>query len=128
MKLAVVVEWSRGSRERWEWKGGRFVRKIEDQPAPVNYGFTPGLVNPADGEEVDVVVLGPPLQPKSRTKGRLQGMLWLADGDHKLVLTPDGRRHPEDEAALLDWFEPARGARLEGEDEARAWLARLSSI
>jgi len=128
LKLTATIEWSKGSRERWEWKGGRFVRKVEDRPAPVNYGFLPGTVNPADGEEVDAVVLGPPLGAKSRVEARLLGLLWLADGDHKLVLAPDGGEYQKDEAALLAWFEPERRARLEGADAARAWLERLSSV
>ncbi|WP_456410820.1 hypothetical protein [Oceanithermus sp.] len=48
MRLGVVVEWSKGSRERWEWKGGCFVHKVEDRPAPVNYGFLPGVACSTD--------------------------------------------------------------------------------
>ncbi len=125
MRLEVVVEWSKGSRERWEWKGGRFARKHEGVAAPVNYGFLPGLINPADGEEVDAVVLGPPLKAKTRVKAWLWGLLWLADGDHKLVLSPDGGEYHEDEVALLAWFESERRARLEGASVAQEWLKEL---
>ena len=60
------VEWSQGSPYRYAWEGGglRFVG--QDRPAPVNYGLVEGLLNPADGEEVDAVYLGPPLSwPKA---------------------------------------------------------------
>jgi len=73
------------------------------------------------------VVLGPPLKAKTRVKAWLRGLLWLADGDHKLVLSPDGSDYPADEAALLAWFEPERRARIESADAAREWLERLSS-
>ncbi len=131
MRLGVVVEWSKGSRERWERKGGRFVHKIEDRPAPVNYGFLPGVVNPADGEEVDAGVLGPPLGAKSWVEARLLGLLWLADGDHKLVLAPDGGEHQEDEAAPAGLVRtraphPAR-RRRRGAGVARAPQFSLSS-
>jgi len=125
LKLTVTIEWSKGSRERWEWRRGAFVYKREDVVAPVNYGFLPGLINPADGEEVDAVVLGPPLKAKTRVKAWLRGLLWLADGDHKLVLSPDGSDYPADEAALLAWFEPERRALLEDESAARQWLGEL---
>jgi len=127
LKLSVTIEWSKGSRERWEWRRGAFACKREDVVAPVNYGFLPGLINPADGEEVDAVVLGPPLKAKTRVEAWLRGLPWLADGDHKLVLSPDGGKHNEDGAALLAWFEPERRARLEGADATREWLERLSS-
>jgi len=127
LKLTVTIEWSKGSRERWEWRGGVFVHSREDIIAPVNYGFLPGLINPADGEEVDAVVLGPPLKAKTQVAAWLLGLLWLADGDHKLVLSPDGGKYNEDEAVLLAWFEPERRARLASADAAREWLERLSS-
>ncbi|ADR36796.1 hypothetical protein Ocepr_1339 [Oceanithermus profundus DSM 14977] len=125
MKPEVVVEWSKGRRERWEWRDGAFTYRREGVAAPVNYGFLPDVLNPADGEEVDAVVLGPPLPPKSRTRAPLVGLLWLADGDHKLVLAPGGGPYLEDEAALLAWFEPERRARLECESAAREWLEKL---
>jgi len=127
LKLTVIIEWPKGSRERWEWRHGEFVYKREDVVAPVNYGFLPGLINPADGEEVDAVVLGPPLKAKTQVEAWLRGLLWLADGDHKLVLSPDGSDYLADESAMRAWFEPERRARLEGAGAAREWLERLSS-
>ena len=125
MKLTAVIEWPKGSRERWEWREGRFVRKTMDLPAPVNYGFLPGFTNPADGEEVDVVVLGRALPAKSRIEAPLAAMLWLDDGDHKLVLNLDEGEHHSDKAALLAWFEPERRARLEDASAAAGWLKEL---
>lgn len=77
----------------------------QDRPAPVNYGLVEGLLNPADGEEVDAVYLGPPLSPGEEAEGLLLGMVALADGDHKLLLaqSPEGL-DPKEAARLLAWF------------------------
>ena len=120
------VEWSRGSPYRYAWEGGglRFVG--QDRPAPVNYGLVEGLLNPADGEEVDAVYLGPPLSPGEEAEGLLLGMVALADGDHKLLLaqSPEGL-DPKEAARLLAWFSPERRPTLLGPEEAGAWVKGL---
>jgi len=124
VKLPIIVEWPRGTRVRWEWNGERFVRGLEDAPAPVNYGFVPESRNPADGAEVDAVLLGLPVPAGRRVEAPLVGLLALADGDHKLILDPRGA--PPDAgtaAALLAWFEPERKPRLLSARAARAWLS-----
>lgn len=70
MRLRMVVEWSKGSPFRYAWKEGHLALVAVDQPAPVNYGLIPGLINPADGEEVDAVFLGPPLPREARWRER----------------------------------------------------------
>lgn len=119
MELEILIEWAKGSEERYAFQGGRLALVKRDRPAPVNYGFVPDLINPADGEEVDAVLLGRPLPPGSRAKGRLLGLLHLADREHKLVL---GDRL-EGVEGLLEWFPPERAPRLLGEEAARAFLA-----
>jgi len=125
-RLTIVVEWPKGSQRRYEWRGQGFVEKLEDLPAPVNYGFVPGTYNPADGAETDAVLLGPPVPARARYQGELVGAVLLKDGDHKLVLSPDGRPPSEEEVeALLTWFEPERGARFVDAEEAWALLKDL---
>ncbi|GLV48301.1 hypothetical protein TJA_14570 [Thermus sp. LT1-2-5] len=125
-RLRMVVEWSKGSPLRYAYKGGRLVLLGEDAPAPVNYGFLPGLVNPADGEEVDACYLGPPLPPGTEAEGFLLGMVALLDGDHKLVLSPDpSPPDPEALAPLLAWFAPERRPTLLEAEAAWAWLKGL---
>ena len=88
-----------GYRYAWEGGGLRFVG--QDRPAPVNYGLVEGLLNPADGEEVDAVYLGPPLSPGEEAEGLLLGMVALADGDHKLLLAQSPEGLDPQEAARL---------------------------
>ena len=130
MKLyAGVVEWRRGETGRWVWRagagesGGELVPyRTEPWPAPVNYGCLPALHNPADAAEVDAVWLGEPLAVGTRLSGTPNGLLWLADGDHKVVFGDNA----EDSAALLAWFPPERGARLLGPAAALEWLESLA--
>ncbi|SDF34593.1 ADP-ribosyl-[dinitrogen reductase] hydrolase [Thermus arciformis] len=126
MRLRMRVEWSRGSPHRYAWEGGRLRFVGQDRPAPVNYGLLPGLLNPADGEEVDAVYLGPPLPPGEEAEGLLLGMVALADGDHKLLLaqSPEGL-DPQEAARLLAWFSPERRPTLLGPEEAGAWVKGL---
>ncbi len=107
MRLRMVVEWSQGSRLRYAWEEGRLLPpKEEAAEAPVNYGLIPGLLNPADGEEVDACFLGPPLPPGTEAEGVVVGMVHLADGDHKLLLAP-GPTPLGGAEALLAWFSPS---------------------
>lgn len=125
-RLRMVVEWSRGSPVRFAWKDGRLLEVGRDRPAPVNYGLLPGLLNPADGEEVDAVFLGPPLPPGTEAEGLVVGLLWLADGDHKLLLAPSLEALAgEDLTPLLSWFPRERAPRVEGPESAQAWLEAL---
>ncbi len=126
MRLSMVVEWSKGSPFRYAWKEGRLALVAVDQPAPVNYGLIPGLINPADGEELDAVYLGPPLPPGTQVEGEVVGMVWLADGDHKLLLEAEGQKPgPGEVQGLLAWFHPSRNPRLLGPGEARNWVSGL---
>ncbi len=129
MRLRMVVEWSKGSPFRYAWKEGSLTLVALDQPAPVNYGLIPGLINPADGEEVDAVHLGHPLPPGTQAEGNLLGMVWLADGDHKLLLGEGGEGPGlEDLPSLLTWFAPTRHPTLLGPREAQAWVEALRRL
>ncbi len=127
MKVTMIVEWPKGTRVRWEWNGQMFVRKREDAPAPVNYGFIPNTQNPADDSEVDAVLLGLPRPAGQRLEAEIVGMIRLADGDHKLILTPPGTRPDEAEInAALAWFPAARKPEVAGKEEALGWLSAHS--
>lgn len=125
MRLSMVVEWSKGSPLRFAWKEGKLTLVAVDRPAPVNYGLIPGLTNPADGEEVDAVFLGPPLPPGTQVEGEVVGMVWLRDGDHKLVLAGQKLQDGSVIEPLLAWFSPERQPAFLGPLEAQAFLASL---
>lgn len=122
-RLRGVVEWQAGERERFIWRGDAVQPyRTEPLPAPVNYGCLPGTHNPADAAEVDAVWLGEALAVGTVTELVPSGLLWLADGDHKVVFGDNA----EDSAALLAWFPPERGARLLGPAAALEWLESLA--
>ncbi|MEM1879218.1 MAG: inorganic diphosphatase [Desulfurococcaceae archaeon] len=124
----MVVEWSKGSPFRYAWKEGRLALVAVERPAPVNYGLIPGLINPADGEEVDAVYLGPPLPPGTGVEGEVLGMLGLADGDHKLLLGEGPAALTlEGLAPLLAWFAPGRRPTLLGPEAARVWVEEVAN-
>nr|WP_169737011.1 inorganic diphosphatase [Deinococcus pimensis] len=116
-----MVEWRAGETRRSVWRAGEvvFLRK-EPWRAPVNYGCLPGTLNPADDAEVDAVWLGPPREVGETVEAEPTGLLWLADGDHKVVFGDTA-----DAAPLLAWFPQERGARLLSAGEAWAWLAEI---
>lgn len=123
-RVRALVEWERGAHERHVLRAGElaFLRR-ERQAAPVSYGCLPGVLNPADGAEVDAVF------PGDAALGTLGvfvvfGMLWLPDGDHKLLLG-EGKMAQDAAAAALAWFPPERGAELRSAAEALAWLGTL---
>ena len=125
MRLRMIVEWTKGSPLRHAWKEGRLVPVGEDRPAPVNYGLIPGLLNPADGEEVDAVLLGPP-HPLGEAEGEVVGLLRLEDGDHKVLLAPQDSPPDEDVAPLPAWFAPERRPTLLPKEAALDFLQRIS--
>ena len=126
-----VVEWSRGSCERLVWRedpgqqgtGRLEPYRTEPWAAPVNYGCLPGLHNPADNAEVDAVWLGEPLPTGTEPIGVPSGVLWLADGDHKVIF---GEATEPEVGRLLAWFPPERGAQLRSAAEALTWLRGLA--
>lgn len=86
----------------------------------MNYGCLPGVLNPADHAEADAVWLGAPLAVGTWVEAVPSGLLWLADGDHKVIFGELAQVQ-----IVLDWFPSERGARLLGPAEAQAWLASL---
>lgn len=128
-----MVEWTAGTRERFVWRNNQIeALRTEPHAAPVNYGCLPGTLNPADAAEIDAVWLGPALGVGTAPEAAPLGLLWLRDGDHKVIFAADGPAgtHAEVQAMqarLLAWFPPERGACLLGHTEAVAWLQSLEA-
>lgn len=119
--LLGLVEWRLGERERHVWRSESLVfYRTEPLPAPVNYGCLPGTFNPADAAEIDAVWLGAARELGEWVCEPPNGVLYLTDGDHKLIFGSLELAGP-----LLDWFPPERGARLLGAVQAWVWLAEL---
>ncbi|MGC8874990.1 MAG: inorganic diphosphatase [Chloroflexia bacterium] len=69
--------------EGWVEHGPEFA------PLPMEYGYIPGTLNPADGQPADVMVIGwGPTFPGCRYQVRPIGLLLRADGDHKVLAVP----------------------------------------
>lgn len=129
MKLTMIIEWSKGTRERYDWQNGVLVTRDlwpeEWGLPPVNYGLIPGIHNPADDAEVDAICFGELLPAGTKYRGDLIGMVWLSDGDHKLVISKDGLLPSESQIQdLLAWFE-GRSPRLTQSKEAERFVLGL---
>ena len=71
---------------------------------PVNYGYLPG-VTAADGEEVDVYLLGV-FEPVERFTGSCIGVIHrLDDDDDKLVIAPVGTTYSPEQIRSLTEFQ-----------------------
>ncbi len=119
--VQVVIENPVGSTVRtvyepergWTSSGIAF-----EEPMPAEYGYLPGTRNPADGEPVDVLVVGyGPSFPGCRYQVRPIGLLLRGDGDHKVLAVPHTAEYlsplcdiGEVAAELLEaieaWFRP----------------------
>lgn len=116
-----VVEWVRGSRERFIYKGGEVVfYRQEPEAAPVHYGCLPQTLNPVDGVEVDAIWLQPEATLGERRCEAHTGLLHLADGDHKVLF---GTLSQEALDRLLPWF-AGRGAQVLGPEAAEDFVSR----
>jgi deoxyribonuclease V len=89
--LEMVVEQRAGERGRWEWvEADDEIVYRHDMPAmPVHYGAVPGIVNPADGELLDVLLADDaPRARAERLAVRVVDVLRRQDGDDKLLAVP----------------------------------------
>lgn len=127
--LCGVVEWTVGETRRFVWREGAVVfYRDEPLPAPVNYGCLPGTLNPVDRAEVDAVWLGSARAVGEKVCAAPSGLLWLLDGDHKIVFGNAGQGDAGQAGELLAWFPVSRGARLLAPDEAWRWLDALGGV
>lgn len=75
---------------------------------PVNYGEIPGLLNPKDGDNWDVLVPGPKRPRKKIAIEKIVGYIPFADGNHKLIGLPKGS-DKIDTKQLLEYLKRRRG-------------------
>jgi inorganic pyrophosphatase len=99
MEIGVVIEDPRGStvRHHWDAESRRWVIKRHPKsmdPWPANYGFVPGTFNPADGDDLDILVLSvDKLQTGAKVNARVVGVLQRPDGDDKILSVLVGDPH-----------------------------------
>lgn len=106
LTLDVVIEQRAGEAGRWEWvsEDREVVFRHELEPMVTHYGCSVDLINPADNELLDVMVV----DHRERQRGehitvRVVDVLERADGDHKLLALPAGEASTEAMASpLLD--------------------------
>jgi deoxyribonuclease V len=89
--LDIVIEQRAGEQGRWEWHAGdqevHFQHELD--PMPTHYGCAVDLLNPADGELLDVMIV----DGRERGRGehmavRVLDVLERSDGDDKLLAVP----------------------------------------
>jgi inorganic pyrophosphatase len=113
--LDIVVEQRAGEEGRWEWK--KETDTVEFQydvePMPEDYGCSVDIINPADGELLDVTIINDREYTRGeRTTVRVIDILRRSDGDDKLLAVPVDRAWPSERR-----IERARG-------EVWAWYTR----
>lgn len=126
----MLVEWSLGSAERYSWNGQGLVPREPLWQSdwglpPVNYGLIPDYFNPADQDALDAIwASGEPIPVGTWLEGEVLGMVWLCDGDHKIILGEAQNLPSLDLDGLWHWFR-GRQPRLAGADEAEAFIHSL---
>ncbi len=101
--LRFVVEVPRGGFVKRDARGG--IDLLSPLPCPFNYGSVPGQQG-ADGDGVDVVILGPALARGASGEAPLRGVVRFVDQglpDDKWVCGPAPLR-PAEAAALVAFF------------------------
>jgi inorganic pyrophosphatase len=132
MTLTMIVEWSLGSLERYNWDGEKLIPRNPPWPAqwgvpPVNYGLIPGYYNPTDGGELDAIwASSKPLEVGRWLEGEVLGMIWLNDNDHKIILGELGSLDQLDYQGLDQWF-IGREPRFTSTEEALVFIQSLQS-
>lgn len=131
MKLRMIVEWSLGSLERYDWNGETLIPRDPPWPVewgvpPVNYGMIPGYFNPADEGELDAVwASAEPIAVGTWLEGEVLGMIWVNDFDHKIILGSTGSLDSLDYTGLEAWF-VGREARFASAKEALTFIQGLN--
>ncbi len=107
--VEVVIEQRRGDTERWEWSAGALIRRDSLRPPfPAAYGCIERVMNPADGEALDVFVASKGDYARGeRLSARVIDVLERSDGDHKMLAVPlDDAQAPADGVRdrIWDWM------------------------
>lgn len=130
MTLTMIVEWSLGSLERFDWNGKNLLPRNPPWPPewgvpPVNYGMIPGYKNPVDRGELDAIWASLiPIEAGTWLEGDVLGMIWLNDLDHKIILGKAGALDQLDYQGLEQWF-VGRDPRFTDAKEVRAFVQSL---
>lgn len=112
----AVIEQRAGERGRWEWEpdSGEVVFRHDMPPMPLHYGCATSIINPADNEMLDVMVVDPRAYERGqRLHVRVVDVLRRKDGDDKLLAIPVDAAWP-----------PERRLR-EARDRAWEWFVRM---
>ncbi len=158
--INVVIEIPAGTLEKWEVDKteGKMKLEVRDgQPRiieylvyPANYGMIPGTLisedNGGDGDPLDVIVLGPPIERGNVVKCKLIGILYLTDSGEKddklLAVSKDSPFYEVNNLAALDekfsgvteilrlWFTNYKGRNIlqsSGFGEKKAALEALNT-
>ncbi len=94
--VEMIVEQRAGEEGRWEWVEDEqdVVFRHPLDPMPTHYGCVDGLINPADGELLDVMLADPaPRDRGERLPVRVVDLLERSDGDHKLLAVSLAANH-----------------------------------
>jgi hypothetical protein len=128
--IEMVVEQRAGEPGRWEWLPDEdvVVFRHDLDPMVTHYGCSVDLMNDADGELLDVMLVdGEERSRGERVVVRVIDVLERSDGDHKLLAVPaDGPHGPSRSVRerILAWYvaheKPLIG--WGGEDAALALL------
>jgi len=92
--VTTVIEISKGSHAKFEWKNGGFkLSRFTQRPYPAAYGFIPGTLS-EDGDPLDVLVLSSgPLSIADALKTRPIAVLRMVDHGYRdnkiLAVVPD---------------------------------------
>lgn len=91
MQVSVIIEDPIDStvRHYWNADSGTWIEKphpYSTRPWPTNYGYILNTRNPADGDELDILVLSTdPLQTGQQVEVQAVGVLLRPDGDDKVL-------------------------------------------
>lgn len=91
--IEIVIEQRAGEPGRWEWVAADrevVFRHGDTPPMPAHYGCSTTVMNPADNELLDVMLIAahqPPARGQ-RMQARVIDVLERIDGDHKLLAVP----------------------------------------
>jgi inorganic pyrophosphatase len=89
--LEIVIEQRAGEAGRWEWvaEDETVVFRHDLVPMVTHYGCSVDLLNEADGELLDVMLVDNRQRERAeRTSARVVDVLERSDGDHKLLAVP----------------------------------------
>ncbi len=91
MNVSVIIEDPVGSTVRHHWNAETnnwttSPHPHSSRPWPANYGYIVDTRNPADGDELDILVLSTdPLETGQQVEVQAIGVLLRPDGDDKVV-------------------------------------------